>query len=147
MSLKKIQIIFVILVIIIGLVLISNSQKQIKEVIVGGKTFFVELAKTETEQNRGLSLHVPLLDNQGMLFVFQKPDLYGFWMKDMLFSLDIIWIDSNLRIIHIEKSILPDTYPKTFYPESKSLYVLEISAGQSDILNIKIGDAVKFIKN
>ena len=135
------------MVIIIGLVLISNSQKQIKEVIVGGKTFFVELAKTEVEQNRGLSLHVPLLDNRGMLFVFQKPDLYGFWMKDMLFPLDIIWIDGELRIIHIEKSILPDTYPKTFYPESKSLYVLEISAGQSDILNIKTGDTVKFVKN
>jgi uncharacterized membrane protein (UPF0127 family) len=146
MSLKKIQIIFVVLVIAVGLVMISNSQKQIKEVIVGGKTFFVELAKTEMEQNRGLSLHVPLSDNQGMLFIFQKEGLYGFWMKDMLFPLDIIWIDSNLRIIYVEKSILPETYPKTFYPKSKSLYVLEISAGQSDILNIKTGDTVKLIK-
>lgn len=146
MSQKKIQIILIILAIIIGLILLSNAQREIKAVVVGGKTFSVEIARTAMDQERGLSLHVPLLDNQGMLFVFESEGMYGFWMKDMLFPLDIIWVDSNLQIVHIEKNLSPDTYPKIFYPGAKSLYVLEIPAGQADILQIKTGDTVKFIK-
>jgi uncharacterized membrane protein (UPF0127 family) len=146
MSRKKIQTILIILAIIVGLILLSNEQREIKGVIVDGKTFSVEIAKTEMELERGLSLHVPLKDDQGMLFIFQTGGMYGFWMKDMLFPLDIIWIDSNLQIVHIEKNLSPDSYPKIFYPGAKSLYVLEIPAGQADILQIKTGDTVKFIK-
>ncbi|MFA6415822.1 MAG: DUF192 domain-containing protein [Candidatus Paceibacterota bacterium] len=143
---KKINIFFVVLLIFLGFFLFFRQTGEIKEVIVGEKTFFVEVSRTKTELERGLSLHVPLSDNQGMLFVFQKEDLYGFWMKDMSFSLDIIWIDSNLKIVYIEKSILPETYPKVFLPKTKSLYVLEIPAGQTNLLKINVGDKVKFVK-
>lgn len=111
------------------------------------KTFSVEVARTRTELERGLSLHIPLLNDQGMLFVFTKEDFHDIWMKDMLFPIDVLWIDSNLRIIYMEKSILPDSYPKIFSPETKNLYVLEIPSGQVDFLNIKIGDKVKFVKS
>ncbi len=147
MSLKKLQIIFVILAVMVGLVVLSNNMGDIKSVILGGKTFSVEIAKTDMERERGLSLHVPLSDSQGMLFIFPTEGLYGFWMKDMLFPIDIVWIDSNLKIVHIEKDLSPETYPKIFSPGAESLYVLEIPAGQSDILNIKTGDRVKFVKN
>ncbi len=142
----KTRIIFVVILIIIGIILFLIPQKEIKEVIVGEKTFFVEVSRTKTELERGLSLHIPLSDNQGMLFIFQEEDLHGFWMKDMSFSLDIIWIDSDLKIVHIEKSISPETYPKVFSPKTKNLYVLEIPAGQADLLKINVGDRVKFVK-
>jgi len=119
---------------------------EIKQVIIGEKTFFVEVARTKMELERGLSLHIPLLDNQGMLFVFPKEDIHRFWMKDMTFSIDIVWIDSKLKIVGIEKNISPDTYPKTFSPETKSRYVLEIPAGQADFLSLKVGQSVEFIK-
>ena len=113
---------------------------------MGGKEFSVEIADTDFLRERGLSGHRPLLDNQGMLFIFPKSDFYGFWMKDMLFPIDIIWIDENFKINHIEMSLTPDTYPKVFHPESKSLYVLEISSGQSKSLDLKVGDSVKLLK-
>ena len=116
------------------------------EIIVNGKVFEVQVADTNYLLEKGLSGREPLLDNQGMFFIFEKPDKYGFWMKEMKFPIDIIWIDHNFQIIHIEKSVKPDTYPKIFYPESKASYVLEISAGESLKANLKIGDTVKFIK-
>jgi uncharacterized membrane protein (UPF0127 family) len=114
-------------------------------VIVGGKTYTVEVVETKYLLEKGLSGHKPLSSNEGMFFIFQTPQKYGFWMKDMTFPLDIIWLDSNYKISHIEKNVKPETYPKVFYPEVDSVYVLEIQAGQSDILNLKIGDFVQFI--
>ncbi len=117
------------------------------EVVLGGKTFAVDVADTPVLQERGLSGHAPLADNAGMLFVFGAPDKYGFWMKEMNFPLDIIWISSDYHIVFMEKNLAPRTYPTIYYPASPAQYVLEISAGQTDTLNIKIGDAVNFTKN
>ncbi|OGE78685.1 hypothetical protein A3J19_00635 [Candidatus Daviesbacteria bacterium RIFCSPLOWO2_02_FULL_41_8] len=116
------------------------------EVILGEKAFLVEVADTDTLRTRGLSGHVPLSEEEGMLFIFDRPDNYGFWMKDMNFPIDIVWMDESLKIVHIEKNISPETYPKVLRPTEKSLFVLEISAGQSDLLNIKVGDEVKFLR-
>ncbi len=116
------------------------------EVILGGKVFRMDIADSYAVQERGLSGHKPLLDDQGMIFIFPRSDIYYFWMKGMLYPLDIIWVDQNFKIIHIEKSLSSDTYPKTFGPSSPSLYVLEISAGESLKLGLKIGDSVEFVE-
>ncbi len=97
-------------------------------------------------QVRGLSGHKPLTPDEGMLFVFPKAGNYGFWMKDMTFPLDIIWFDQNFHVTHIEKALSPDTYPKTFYPNANSEYVLEVNAGQAATVDLKIGDTATFIK-
>jgi uncharacterized membrane protein (UPF0127 family) len=124
----------------------SSTNNKIQGVILGEKLFEVEVMDDDVERIRGLSLHSPLEDNQGMLFVFPEDDLYGFWMKDMLFPIDIIWIDKNLVIVHIETNVLPETYPKVFSPSVPARYVLELSAGQSDFLKLKIGDSIKILK-
>ena len=118
------------------------APKPSPVVTLGGKLFSVEIADTPATQERGLSGHAPLSDGQGMLFVFDKSDNYGFWMKDMTFPIDIVWLNSDMKIAHIEKSVFPETYPKVFYPNALTQYVLEISAGQSDILHLKTGDSV-----
>ncbi|MSU45346.1 MAG: DUF192 domain-containing protein, partial [Candidatus Zambryskibacteria bacterium] len=82
----------------------------------------------------------------GMLFVFEKEGKYVFWMKDMLFPIDIIWIDKNFTVNHIETDLSRETYPKFFYPKDNILYVLEVLAGQASSSKINIGDTVKFIK-
>ncbi len=120
------------------------SQPNYEYVVLGGKSFNVEVARTEFELERGLSGHKPLADNEGMIFVFSKPDRHGFWMKDMNFPIDILWIDENFKIVHIEKSVLPQSFPKVFYPEASVLYVLEISAGLTSDLLVKVGDQVVF---
>ena len=142
--------IFLIAVLVIFLVIfdaVFHNKSTKAEVVLDGKTFRVETATTPAQWQKGLSGHASLAENAGMLFVFDKPDNYGFWMKDMLFPLDIIWISSDFHIIYIEKNLSPDTYPTVYYPNAPAEYVLEISGGLTDENNIKIGDLVKILKN
>lgn len=115
------------------------------KVLLGNKLFYVEVSDTEYLMKKGLSGHKPLGTNEGMLFVFTTDAKHGIWMKDMLFSIDIIWFDKDMRIVHIEKSVSPDTYPKVFEPKEDARYVLEISAGQSTELGLRIGDKIQFL--
>lgn len=109
---------------------------------MGGQTFSVDVAATEASREQGLSGRTSLGENQAMLFVFDHPAEYAFWMKGMLFPLDIIWLDSNKKVVHIEKSLSPDTYPRGFAPLAPALYVIEVPAGTADRLGIKQGDPV-----
>ncbi len=118
-----------------------------KHVVLNGKVYKIEVADNSALLKKGLSGHKPLLGNEGMLFIFQKAEKYGFWMKDMTFPIDIIWFDQNLKVVHIEKDVSPDSYPKTFTPNSDALYVLELASGQSDIIKLKIGDSLEIIQN
>ena len=98
------------------------------------------IADTEAKREKGLGGFVSLRSDDGMLFVFPKLGIYPFWMKDMQFSLDIIWLDEKCAITHIEKNASPETYPKSFTPDKNSLYVLEINAGFAEKNNLKTGD-------
>ncbi len=139
--------VFVVFIIIFSIFLFFYSTFSNAQVTLGGKTFLVEVVSTPTKLERGLSGHLPLKDYEGMLFIFPKPDIYRFWMKEMLFPIDIIWIDENWHIIHVEKSLKPETYPTIFYSKTPALRVLEVSSGESERLNLKVGDSVKFVEN
>ena len=104
----------------------------------------VELADSVQKRAEGLSGRENLGRNQGMLFVFERPDYYSFWMKDMNFALDVIWIDENKKIVDITKNILPESYPKKFQPHEPAKYVLEVNASFADAHNIKISDTADF---
>ena len=114
------------------------------QVHIGGKTLNVEVANTDATRELGLSRHALLSDDQGMLFTFDKPDVYAFWMKDMTFPIDIIWISSDMKVVFIEKNAQPDSYPEIFGPNEKTEYVLEVNAGFSEKNSVKIGDEIKF---
>ncbi len=114
---------------------------------MGGKVFQMEVADTDFLREKGLSEHNPLALNQGMIFIFDKPDIYKFWMKDMNFPLDIIWVSEDMRITHIERWLAPETYPKEYSSTLPSKYVIEVNAGVSDYLGLKIGDQVSFFRN
>jgi hypothetical protein len=142
--------VFLLAVLVIFLVIfdaVFHNKNTQTEVVLGDKTFFMETATTPAEWEQGLSEHAPLTNNTGMIFIFDKADNYGFWMKDMLFPLDIIWVGTDFRITHIEKNLSPQTYPTAYYPGVPSKYVLEILAGESDKNNIKIDDLVKISEN
>ena len=143
--LQKVFLLLAILVIFSGTfyVIFHNKPSQM-QVVLGGKTFVMEIADTPDLHAEGLSGHKPLADNEGMIFIFDTPGVYKFWMKDMLFPLDIIWLAPDKTVVGFEKSLSPQTYPQSFGPDALSQYVLEISNGQIDNLNIKIGDTVNF---
>lgn len=144
---KKV-LLFLGLVFLLAVVFFTFSEKDrtVGSVYLGEKVFKVEVADTSKLRTLGLSGHEPLSGDEGMFFVFEKEGVYGFWMKDMLFPIDIIWIDKNFIINHIESEVLPGTYPKVFAPKEEALYVLELQSGEAKRSNIKIGDSVKFIK-
>jgi len=103
---------------------------------------YTERASSITEQERGLGGRDVLPENNGMLFVYDEPEIRSFWMKDMLFPIDIIWIDGDKKITGVTKNITPDTFPQKFSSKVPVQYVLEVNAGFSDDNNIKAGDAV-----
>lgn len=90
----------------------------------------IELADSPEEWVRGLSGREEIADNYGLLFVFPRPERQGFWMKDMNFSIDIIWLSDTGTIVGIEDSASPDSYPeRVFYSPQPVRYVLETRAG------------------
>lgn len=104
----------------------------------------VEIADTPDERAQGLSGTTELADDEGMLFVFDTEGTYGFWMHDMLISIDIIWVASDGSVVHIEHSLSPDTYPQTFTPPLPARYVLEVPAGFALEHEIGVGTRMAF---
>jgi len=122
-------------------------QTTKESILINDKRVFVEIADEAKEQILGLSGRERLDDDAGLLFIFDPVQSPGFWMKDMKFPIDIIWIGADGTILGIEKSIAPETYPKNFFPPSPIKYVLEINSGWSEENNIKLGDKLKFPKD
>lgn len=117
---------------------------NIKYVKIAGQDIKVELATTKETRALGLSSREELKENEGMLFVFDKLGNYSFWMKDMNFPIDMIWIGEDKRIAYIKKDARPELYPETYGGETSAKYVLEVVSGFSDKNNLKVGDKVEF---
>jgi len=99
-----------------------------------------EIADTPAKRELGLSGRPRLLENEGLLFIFDQPDQYKFWMKDMNFPIDIIWLDENKKIVDITTNLATSTYPNSFTSLSPAKYVLELNAGFTAKNNIKVGN-------
>lgn len=149
---KKIVISFLVVFVFVSLLLNVPSKKtDIKYVNIGGQKITVELATTVTEQEKGLSGRTNLNENTGMLFVFNKLGVYPFWMKDMNFPIDMIWLapieggdGSEVKIVYIKKNATPDSYPQSFGTIVPAKYVLEARAGFSEANHLEVGDSASF---
>lgn len=135
-----------VIVIVLGFVFLQTMNKKESGVTVriGEAGFQVEIADNPVSQAQGLSGRESLPVENGMLFVFQKSDIQKFWMKDMKFPIDIIWIKEN-RVVGIIVGAEPETgldYEIYSSPEPVDK-VLEVNAGQAQLLGIKVGDAVE----
>ncbi|MBN2422422.1 DUF192 domain-containing protein [Candidatus Woesearchaeota archaeon] len=105
-----------------------------------------EVKDSPEEREQGLMYRKTLEENKGMLFVFEEPDEYGFWMKNMNFPIDIIWLNEDKRIIHIEKDLAPckSESCEVYYPDNDSLYVIEVVANFTEKNHINKGDLIYF---
>lgn len=113
-------------------------------VSVGESSVKVYIAKTPEEQQKGLSVFDTLPPYTGMFFVFDTDDIYGIWMKDMKFAIDIIWIDAEGRIVDITEHATPESYPHIFIPRAPARYVLEVVSGFVEQRSITPADLVDF---
>jgi uncharacterized membrane protein (UPF0127 family) len=112
---------------------------------IGSAKIRFETATTVAAQEHGLSDRASLAADAGLLFIFPQPDYIGIWMKDMNFPIDVIWLDSTMKVIYIVPNMTPESYPKVYTPTSPAAYVLEVNAGVAARENIKIGDQAKII--
>ncbi|MBI2482501.1 MAG: DUF192 domain-containing protein [Candidatus Vogelbacteria bacterium] len=147
MSRSKISLIVVVIIILILAILIWPKKiKPDQNYLSFGETNIkIELADTPAKQELGLSGRESLAQDTGMLFIFDKPGRYGFWMKEMRFAIDIIWLDSEWRIVGIHYNINPSTYPTVFYPTEPAQYVLEVNARWTSQNNIATGTSAIYI--
>ena len=120
----------------------STNQNSDNQVCFGSNCFYVTLAKTNAEKERGLMFIEYLDEGNGMFFIFDKDGNHPFWMKNTLIPLDIIWINNDGKVVFISENSQPckENFCSPIYPNANAKYVLEINAGISKKIGIKIGD-------
>jgi len=140
----------------------TDQIDQPDQLRIADKTLSLHVAVTPVERSQGLSGFSSLKKDEGMLFVFEELGYYGFWMKEMKFPIDIIWLSSQaslselegssngdlenvVQIVHIEHNLSPASFPEVFQPLSVAQYVLEVNAGFSTQNNLEVGDQVTFL--
>ena len=120
-------------------------QKETAQVCLGNNCFTVQIADNFITREIGLMFRKTLDQDEGMLFLFPKEDIYAFWMKNTLIPLDIIWVNGNKEIVFVNKNSqpCPKGYCSPITPDTKARYVLEIKAGEIDKSGLKIGDKIE----
>lgn len=126
----------------------QSNGRYTTPLTVGNTKISVAIMRTPAEQQRGLSGSDKLSDEQGMLFAFDLKFTPGFWMKEMKFDLDLIWIAES-RIVGITENVQAPpagTVEKDlqeYFPPQNIDSVLEVNAGWSKLHNVKVGDEIK----
>lgn len=138
----KASIFFVIVVVgLAGLWLSMPVQKT--KLSLNNHSFQTTILRTDEERIRGLSGTKSLPSNKAMLFVFPYDATWTIWMKDMHFSIDIIWVNNSNKVVHMVKDAQPSSYPDTiFKPNGDARYVIETISGTIEETGIKKGDTV-----
>lgn len=138
--------VFVLVVILSLFIMKTFNLEGYKKVCF--ETFCVNAEVKDTNEERALGLmgRENLNEDEGMLFIFETPGGYNFWMKNMLIPIDIIFLDENKKIITIYENVSPCvTEPCELYPPStNTLYVVETKAGFSSRHNLEEGQTVDF---
>ena len=112
--------------------------------------FEVEVADTERLIRKGLTGRPYLEERRGMLFIPDGPEAGDFWMKGMLFPLDIIWISIDCRVadvttyVNLPEPGTPDDEIRRYRSYPAAAYTLEVNSGEADRFRIRVGDKVKF---
>lgn len=145
--------------IIIGVVGITSIPKDAKLeqtqfprgiIKIDDVTLQVQIADTRPLQTRGLMFQEKIPYDQGMLFVFDDQNVRSMWMLNMQFALDVLWIDADGKVVHIQKDAQPcksaiETAACTFTNGRSAKYVLEVASGFVDKYNITENSKIEII--
>ncbi len=112
-----------------------------------GHAITAELAVTDEERQLGLMHREEINSDQGMLLAFESMNFYSIWMKNMKIPLDILWMDKEKRIVHIERDVPPckEEPCATYTSRFPAIYVLELKAGSVNEHKLKMYDRVDFV--
>lgn len=133
-----------------GVSFINKIVRHSYDITTPNGVIEAEVVDTNASRELGLSGRSKLSPNEGMLFVFDMPGKYGFWMKDMKFPLDILWINKDGIVVALERNFTPESYfekpPKTSINNPEAIYVLEINAGRAEEYGLFLGTKIKIEK-
>ena len=118
----------------------SFHGNKIEKITINNKTFYAEVVSSPDKMQKGLGERKSLCQSCAMIFEFPQTGRYPFWMKDMHFPLDIIWISGG-KVVYLEKNV-SENFSGVITPPNDANQVLEINAGNIEKLGIKIGDKV-----
>jgi uncharacterized protein len=126
----------------------SNKERYHQaKVDIDGFEILADVAYTDEQLEKGLSIKDNLNEDEGMLFIFQNEGQHNFWMNKMKFPIDILWLDAAGKVVHIESNLQPCTSKPSctvYEPQKKSLYVLETVAGFAEKHQVEIGTDIDF---
>ena len=125
----------------------NGSAYRQMNVTMNGIELVADVAETNEQRTKGLAFKDALAENEAMVFVFDNAQEHSFWMKDMKFPIDIIWLDSNKTVVHVEHNLQPcsfDGFCQTYKPDKNALYVIETVAGFAKNNNVVEGTRVEF---
>jgi len=126
------------------------QSSSAREVSINNAKIKVELANTQDKRSKGLGGRQAIATDEGMLFIFDRADKYPFWMKNLNFALDFIWINGE-KVVEVTENVPPptpgaaDSSLTIFSAASPIDKVLEVSAGTVNRLSIKVGDSAKLL--
>lgn len=148
MSVLRFSIIVFSVVILIGAAaLVTLHRQQFTYAIVSvhapKRNFSLQVADTEAKQDLGLGQRERLAADQGMVFTYDKPRQLCFWMKDMRFAIDMLWLNSDKTVTRLEPAVSPSTYPQNFCAD-QAQYVIELPSGAAASSGIKTGSQLQF---
>ena len=124
-----------------------NDQPIKARIVVNGFEILADVAITAEDQIKGLSIRDQMNENEGMLFAYDEPSRQSFWMKDMKFPIDIIWLNETGSVVHVEENLrpcVPSLDCPSFSPNENAQYVLETVAGFAQKHHLMIGTDIDF---
>jgi uncharacterized membrane protein (UPF0127 family) len=124
----------------------AASPAVIPLTLPSGTVLQVEVMVKDEDRAMGLMFRPSLPKDRGMLFIFERPDFHGIWMKNCRFPIDIVWLDEEKKVVHVAESVPPcKAEPCPVYnPLRRAAYVVELNAGQAKREKALLGAAIGF---
>jgi uncharacterized membrane protein (UPF0127 family) len=125
----------------------AASPAVIPLTLPSGTVLQVEVMVKDEDRAMGLMFRPSLPKDRGMLFVFERSDFHGIWMKNCKFPIDIVWLDEERKVVHLAESVPPcKAEPCPVYsPLRRGTYVVELNAGQARREKAVLGSTVSFV--
>ena len=129
--------------------LVSNYDANTSKLLLpNGKVIVTEIADTFEKRSKGLSGRDNLANDSAMVFVFNTENYYSFWMPDMNFPIDIVWLDSEYKVVDVAKNVepMPELEQKNlpmYVNKEPAMYAVEFNAGFFDLNNLALGQKIK----
>ena len=132
--------------ILLFLIFIAGCDHMEKKACFKDKCIDLEVMESLEEKSTGLMFRDSLEENKGLLFVYDYPEKRGFWMKNVKFPIDIIWLNQENKIVHIERNV-PRCIDncKIYYPDIEAYNIIEVNANFTLENDVKVWDIIEII--